>query len=81
VPFAPNAPDGPSVSPEIAAAGFLARLEKTVTRQKASALLTTSNLRINVIAKACGFARADWFSHAFHVWSGKSPSEYRQPLL
>jgi YesN/AraC family two-component response regulator len=46
--------------------------------EKATALLTESNLSLNEIALACGFEDQSWFSKIFKSHTGISPGKFRE---
>lgn len=47
---------------------------------KASALLTTTDMNVTEIAASCGFSDTNYFARAFKKETGLSPSEYRKQL-
>ncbi len=46
-------------------------------QERAETLLQTTQMSIQAIAQACGYAEPSVFSTAFRRWTGASPSEYR----
>ncbi|MDR1862793.1 MAG: PocR ligand-binding domain-containing protein [Treponema sp.] len=46
--------------------------------EKAAIMLSETELPLDAIAKACGFADKSWFSKIFKNFSGMSPSKYRK---
>jgi transcriptional regulator GlxA family with amidase domain len=46
--------------------------------EKATTLLTESNLTLNEIALACGFEDQSWFSKIFKSHTGISPGKFRE---
>jgi AraC-like DNA-binding protein len=53
--------------------GYLNRLRV----EKASRLLTETDLSLSEIAGACGFEDQSWFSKIFKSYTGQSPGKYR----
>ena len=45
--------------------------------EKATSLLTNTNLTLCNIAQICGFADQSWFSKTFKYYNGKSPGKFR----
>jgi len=45
--------------------------------EKATSLLTNTNLSLCNIAQICGFADQSWFSKTFKYYAGKSPGKFR----
>jgi AraC-like DNA-binding protein/ligand-binding sensor protein len=46
--------------------------------EKASSMLTETNLALSEIAGACGFEDQSWFSKIFKSYTGVSPGKYRE---
>ena len=54
-------------------AGYLQALR----RERAETLLRTTQMSVQAIARACGYAEPSVFATAFRRWSGEPPSAYR----
>lgn len=55
-------------------------IKDRVRREQATTLLAAHGSTISEIAESVGFADAAAFSRAFKLWTGQSPSEYRNEL-
>ena len=50
---------------------------QNLRRERAQTLLRTTQMSIQAVAQACGYAEPSVFSTAFRRWTGVSPSDYR----